>query len=323
MNICLYPGGINHLKMGGIKTAYENKIYILTHQHISYTLHPRKGIFDILHLEFPSPQSVWYALRAQKQKKKIVMSTHVTVEDYKNTFRFSNYTTSLIEAYLKKVYSCADLLIAPSTYTKSLIRKYGIDCPIEVISNGIHPSYLHGKKHENNKTNNHPVIGTAGYVTKRKGIQTFCHIADHCPTWDFKWAGSFHQDLLYDVNEIATPINVEFLGYVENIKDTYQQYDAFLFPSYEENQGIVLLEAASFGLPLIVRDLPVYSEWLVHGENCLKCSSDDEFIESLRKLFSQPDLYEKLQKNARLLAEQNSLEYIGNHLIQCYKKLLE
>ena len=37
---------------------------------------------------------------------------------------------------------------------------------------------------------------------------------------------------------------------------------AFLFMTYEENEGIVVLEALSAQLPLIVRDIPVYNKWL-------------------------------------------------------------
>ena len=322
MKICLYPGGIEHFKMGGIKTAFENKKQAFMINGVEYCCHPLVDSFDILQLECPSPQSAFYALWAQKNDKKIVMSTHVTVEDYKETFIFSKATSSFLQNYLKWYYSLADMLIAPSEYTKELIVGYGVDRPITVISNGLHPSFLDNVSSKNIKKNAKPVVGTAGFVTKRKGVITFCNVAKGFPECEFKWAGSVHENLLFDVHSMKKPDNVVFLGYVDDIKNAYASYDYFLFPSFEENQGIVLLEAASFGLPLIVRDLPVYDGWLFDGDNCLKCANDPEFIEKLDLLLHDDVLRDKLSRNALCLAEHNNLKNIGKQILTCYTDLL-
>lgn len=322
MKICLYPGGIEYFKMGGIKTAYENKKQALSLHNVDYSSHPLHKKFDILQLECPSPNSAFYALCARKKNKKIVMGTHVTVEDYKETFTFSKTTSSFLKRYLKWYYSLADLLIAPSEYTKQLVINYGVKKPIKVISNGLHPSFpIHPLRKSLGK-NKKPVIGTAGYVTKRKGVLTFCHLAKQYPEYDFKWVGAMNKGLLFDVSSMRKLDNVEFLGYVKDIKKAYASFDVFLFPSYEENQGIVLLEAASFGLPLIVRDLPVYSGWLVHGENCLKCKDDSEFANNLKSVLIDKSLKQKLCKNSQILAEVNDLKHIGKQLISSYDSLL-
>ena len=146
MKICLYPSIIKLMKMGGIKTSYENKKQALSLHGIDYVCHPLIKSYDILHLECPSPQSAFYALWGHKHHKKIVISTHVTSEDYKNTYTFSKTTVHFIKKYLKWYYSLADLLIAPSDYTKNLIIDYGVEKPIEVVSNGLHPCFLTGSK---------------------------------------------------------------------------------------------------------------------------------------------------------------------------------
>ncbi len=323
MKICLYPGGIEHFKMGGIKTAYVNKRLALELNTVDYTVRPFHGSFDILQLECPTPQSVFYALWARKNKKKIVMGTHITAEDYMETFTFSKMTSSFLKRYLKWYYSLADVLISPSEYTKDLILGYGIKKPIYVLSNGVDPSFLNQSLGQNQEKNEKPVVGTVGFVTKRKGVCTFSYVAEQCPTYHFTWAGAMHGGLLFDVTSMRTPKNVTFLGYVEDIKKVYASFDVFLFPSYEENQGIVLLEAASFGLPLIIRDLPVYSGWLVDGENCLKCKDDSQFVEQLKRVLSDVSLRKKLGKNARKLAEDHNLKHIGKQLLSYYEKLLE
>jgi 1,2-diacylglycerol-3-alpha-glucose alpha-1,2-glucosyltransferase len=323
MKICLYPGGIDHLRMGGIKTAFENKKKAFELLGIPYSFHPFSEPFDILQLECPSPQSAMYALWAKKNDKYVVMSTHVTVEDYKETFAFSKATSSFLESYLRWYYSHADLLIAPSEYTKKLVQGYGVERPIKVISNGLHPSFLNDSTSKKINKKDKPVIGAAGFVTKRKGVLTFCDVARDFPGCVFNWAGSVHDNLLFDIQSMEIPDNVRFLGFVKDIKEVYTSFDYFLFPSYEENQGIVLLEAASFGLPLIVRDLPVYSGWLIDGQNCLKCKSDQDFKEKLRILLKDDTLKMKLSKNARVLAEANDLQIIGKQIVACYDVLLQ
>jgi len=321
MKICLYPGGIDYFKMGGIKTAYENKKQALGFHNIDWSDHPLKAPFDILQLEFPGPLSAFYALWARKKNKKVVMSTHVTVEDFRDTFTFSKTLVSFLKKYLRWYYSLAVVLLSPSEYTKQLVRSYGVMKPIKVLSNGLHPSFLIHSHHKVLDELIAPVIGTAGFVTKRKGVVTFCNVARACPNCQFKWAGSMNDTLLFDVGSIKKPDNVVFLGYVQDIKEAYASFDVFLFPSYEENQGIVLLEAASFGLPLIIRDLPVYSGWLKHGDNCLKCKSDDEFVRNLNLVLVDKTLREKLCENALLLAKSNGLQSIGMQLTEIYQHL--
>lgn len=45
--------------------------------------------------------------------------------------------------------------------------------------------------------------------------------------------------------------------------------DALCLPSEDESQPLVLLEAAHFGVPIVISDLPVYRGTWVHGKNCL------------------------------------------------------
>lgn len=48
----------------------------------------------------------------------------------------------------------------------------------------------------------------------------------------------------------------------EDVIGTYQNADALLFPSYIETIGLPLIEAAAFGMPIIVSDLPYAREVL-------------------------------------------------------------
>ncbi|WP_206076315.1 glycosyltransferase [Marinitoga lauensis] len=72
--------------------------------------------------------------------------------------------------------------------------------------------------------------------------------------------------------------NLKFPGFVsdEMLISAFCEANIFLFPSYEENEGIVVLEALSSKTPLIIRNIPVYKNWLSHKENCLKSQTIED-----------------------------------------------
>lgn len=58
--------------------------------------------------------------------------------------------------------------------------------------------------------------------------------------------------------------DIKFLGQIsyEMVAELYSKVDALVFPSYMESYGLPLLEAASFGIPIIASDLPYAREVL-------------------------------------------------------------
>jgi glycosyltransferase involved in cell wall biosynthesis len=49
----------------------------------------------------------------------------------------------------------------------------------------------------------------------------------------------------------------------------YRAADVLAFPSTREGFGLVVLEAAAAGLPVVVSDLPVFAEFLEDGRDCM------------------------------------------------------
>ena len=97
--------------------------------------------------------------------------------------------------------------------------------------------------------------------------------------------------------------------------------DIFIFPSYEENEGMVILEAAAIGLPIVVRDILAYKGWLEHGENCLKAKSNEEFKRYIEMLLEDKNMRLKLGHGAKILAENKSIEALSKKVMDIYAKL--
>jgi len=113
---------------------------------------------------------------------------------------------------------------------------------------------------------NRPVILTSGQIQPRKGIDEFIHTANAMPDADFIWVGGFlfgalsaDRTRLRHLIESA-PENVIFTGQKPrtSVLEYYAAADIFVSFSNQETFGLAILEAAAVGLPLVLRNLPVY-----------------------------------------------------------------
>lgn len=317
MRVCNYLEG-SEIIGGGLKTSWNQQIKALRMQGLDVTISP-KDDFDILHLQFFGPKSFVAMKKAKANGKPVIIHAHTTKEDIRNSFLGSNLISPLIGKYLKYYYNKADLVLTPSEYSKNRLENYPVTRPIRTITNGVDTEkFSPGKLREDVRK-----IIAVGYVLKRKDPKTFVEVARSFPERDFIWYGKVYKSALTGVNMENLPPNVTFTGYFKNIAEAYSSGDIFLFPSKEENQGIVILEAAACGLPIIVRDIPTYRGWLRDGENCLKCKSKNEFKSKLEMLIENGELRRELSRKSLKLAKEHSLKRVGEKLESIYEKLLE
>ena len=161
-----------------------------------------------------------------------------------------------------------------------------------------------------------------GLVIPRKGTGTFLMLAKQYPQYQFAWFGKIYSAILTEALPKDLPSNAQFPGYVQDSNAAFNALDIFVFPSYEENQGMVLLEAAAVGLPIIVRDLPAYNPWLIDGVNCLKAKNDEEFKTCLERVIADEFLRRRLCAGAESLARQEDIKTLNRELMGIYEKLL-
>ena len=93
--------------------------------------------------------------------------------------------------------------------------------------------------------------------------------------------------------------------------------------TYEENEGIVVLEALSSKLPVVVRDIPVYENWLEDGKNCFKARNNEEFYEKIVNIAEDKvENLNEIVENAYKLAEERDLKNIGKKYRDYYEYIL-
>ena len=346
---------LNHLELesrlhrSGIGTAVDQQRAALAETDVAVVTSPWAGggpagaagralagdrpvaAFDVAHCNMIGPGTVAVARYARRTGTPLVLHSHVTAEDFAESFRGSTHLAGPLRRYLRWFYSQADLVLCPSEYTKRTVESYPVDAPVRPISNGVDLDSLAG--HERFRAEYRDrfdlegmVVFAVGNVFERKGLTTFCRLAQETD-YEFAWFGP------YDTGPQASgtvrrwtqnpPENVTFTGWVEDKRAAFGAGDVYLFPTKAENQGIAVLEAMACGKAVVLRDIPVFGEFYTHGEDCLKCSTRAEFRAALAELAERPDLRARLGEKARETAEGHGLDRVGAELSAVYRDLLD
>ncbi|WP_336342589.1 glycosyltransferase family 4 protein [Halalkalicoccus ordinarius] len=308
---------------GGIRESVRNQRKMLAELDIEYAQTPRLDA-DVLHLNLMGPRSIYYAKRARRRGIPVVIHTHVTAEDFGDSFRFTNVLSKPLRPYLEAAYELGDVLVCPSEYNRRLIETY-VETETTVITNGVDREKLEGfetlrSEYLRRYDLTPPVVFLVGHVIKRKGLRTFVETARRMPGLDFAWFGPLDRSLKGRSTRRLierSPENCTFTGYVDDIRGAYAAGDVFFFPTHEENEGIALLEAMSAGKPVLVRDIETFS-WLEDGHDCLK--SDGPFEEDLERL-NDPKLRERLGENAIRTSEAFTLPNTARRLRTLYEEV--
>lgn len=332
MKVLLYFEKEKALRQSGIGRALRHQKQALESNGVEYTLNP-KDSFDIAHINTNFFESYRLLKKCKKKGIKVIVHGHSTFEDFRNSFRLWKAIEPIFDHLIIRMYRKADAIITPTPYSKHLIENYkGVKCPVYALSNGINLNdyeYSEEKvkkfrEYFNLKENDKVVIGV-GLFFERKGILDFFEIARKMPDVKFIWFG--HLDRILTQIKILKaiknrPSNVIMPGYIDGdiIKGAFSNANLVLFPTKEETEGIVVLEALASKTPVLVRDIPVFDPWLVDGKNCLKAKNNNEFIAQINYALNN-DLSNIVNEGYKTIKER-SIDSVGKELVDIYKKVL-
>src|SRR3990167_3119873 len=82
---------------------------------------------------------------------------------------------------------------------------------------------------------------------------------------------------------------VTFYGFADP-KPFFEQSDIFLYWSKHDNTPIAVLEAMSYGLPVVANNVGAMTELVTHKETGLIANTPDEFTAYVNELFDHPEL---------------------------------
>lgn len=330
MKVLLYTEFEKQLEKSGLGKAIRHQICALERNGIPYTTDPHED-YDIVHINFYGLGSYRMAKAARRKGKKVVYHAHSTEEDFRNSFRGSNFFAPFFKWWICRCYRLGDHIITPTPYSKRILESYGLS-GISAISNGIDTDFF--KKNEADgrafrekygySATDKVVMGIGLYL-ERKGILDFVQFAKDMPDVKFIWFGYTAPHLIpAEIREaVSTELpNLCFAGYVEPtvIRAALSGADLYVFPTHEETEGIPIMEACACRQRAIVRDIPVFDGWLTDGVNVYKAKDNAAFETKIREVLDGrlPDLTDAAYE----VALNCDAEKVGRELIDVYETVM-
>lgn len=312
------------------KLVHRNGLWIATSAAKEVPAELKAFCPDVIHLQTQGP----IGLAAQHYAKTHNIAQVTTSHNYPDTTGTGNLSGPLkkpvdavVKKYLASFVKNSEAATAPSEVAvadlipdKRAFRKI----PVRAISNGVDlsnftpgkaPRSLYQKYHIPEKS---PVVLYVGRIDPEKSIdivlRAFAKISQKLPHARFVLVGdgTDRENLAILAADLGISDKVIFTGRVfpPELFDLYKVGTVFATASEVETQGIVLIEAAATGLPLIAVDKCAAPEACQDGRNGLLCRSGDidGIAHALRRILTNSVLRKKLAQGSLEVARENDLK---------------
>ncbi|MFT6069516.1 MAG: glycosyltransferase involved in cell wall biosynthesis [Bacteriovoracaceae bacterium] len=153
------------------------------------------------------------------------------------------------------------------------------------------------------------IISFVGRIVKEKGIEellrSFSRLKERGLNIGLLLIGSFEEELDPISNECKEVIQkyeeIVHAGYLSYPEELLAYSSVLCLPSYREGFPMVVLEAASLGIPSIVSEIPGNIDTVVNNETGLwfELGNDKNIDSAIEKLYLNPNLCESFGAKAR------------------------
>lgn len=192
-------------------------------------------------------------------------------------------------------------IIGVSQYDVNMMKKEGINNKVVRIYNGVTDHYL-DKVNKNSdpltlkleqlKTRYTKIVMCISRISKQKKFDLFLAIARQMPEYAFVWVGN--KQPMENL-----PSNVFCLGETHSAHYCLRYADLFLLPSNYEGLPMSLLEALSFGVPVVASAVGGITE-ILNGQNGYAVENNvDDFTEKIKIVLSDKDTQKTMSEYAR------------------------
>lgn len=287
--------------------------------------------FDLIHVHF-APNAIGIA---EMIDKRLINNSKLIV-----SFHGYDIVPKLIEDYKKKYYYLiknSHSFIANSEYTKGLVDKLGIPNKTKVIPVSLDTSIFCKTKNKSENDSKFRIL-FCGRLIKLKGPELLIEIIDELVNIGKQTNiellvigdGECLPILETKIDDFKLNDFIKLLGNKrqEEIKDLMEISDVLIQPGItdpysgrEETQGLVIQEAQSMQLPVIVSDVGGMKYGLIDGVTgfVVKQKNVSEFVEKLTFFIQNPEITKEMGiKGRQFVVENFDSEILGKKLLNLY-----
>lgn len=229
--------------------------------------------------------------------------------------------------YQKKILLKSDLIHCASKNEESNLLKLDNNFKTAVLPYGIQNSFI--KKNNYKKEIKKKAIFFSR-IHPKKGVENLIKAwnATNNKNWTLDIMGPYdNEKYLHRLKKLAfNNKNIFFLKPIYNDnkkKILFDKYDFLILPTYNENFGMVILEALARGLPVLTnynapwRDIKIFNAGWFIGENY------EDLLSCLKKIFkTNIKTFRKKSFNAITVAKNYSWNRLAKDYVNIYKKVL-
>ncbi len=284
--------------------------------------------FDIIHVHHPFHIGKSALHYAKKLGIPCVFTYNTLYKEFIDIY--AGFLPIFVRNFIEKIYitdfmkECS-VILAPSSSLQQILKKTLPSVHIEHIPTGVY--FDEGIRKKNilkNIPKNKKIILSVSRFSPEKNIPTVLRAVSQLPG-DFYLVlvGSGpHETLLKKyASDYGIKNRIIFTGKIPHtyLSGYYRAADVFVFPSLYETQGITLLEAAYFGLPVVAVDSPVSREWTYPDFRILTDNTADSLKNGIMQAVK---LDKKKAMKTKTWVRQFSMKNSAQKLIKLYEKTI-
>lgn len=331
-----FPGHHDPEGMHGVVRIPSMVNPALPRQRLAFPSRRRlPGPFELIHTHTPGALGFWGARLARRWEVPHLTTFHTHLEHY------AHYVPGLstlerhagvLSRIVRRFYSAADLVIAPTEASRLALAGYGVHRPSVVLPTGIDGSLL----------GDAPAIASPWPAGKRRllsvgrlGHEKRLDVVlralaavrqQHDAHLLVLGEGPQEAELRALAASLGLSEHVTFFGPVAlaAIGAYYRSSELFLFASDTETQGLVLAEAQTMGVPVVAVGAGGTLDGVDHGRSGFLVEPGDfrALAAQASRLLGDPDLHASLSGGARQFARRFSASKMAEQMLDVYLQAL-
>jgi len=327
----------NVIRFESFKLAFQPEYNICLPFSIGFVKNFFRDKLDIVHAQTPFSLGLLAFYYAFTKRKPLVHTYHTLYPEYAKAYIFKGrlMPMRLIEKITAAFCNRCELNIAPSIKIKKLMTKYGVKTPIEVLPTGININDF--KKVSSDFRQRFKIKDSAkvlifvGRFGSEKNIEFLIRsmkiIAEKDADAVLVLVGGGPQEKKLRVltKKLKLIDKVIFTGYLNKAEviQAYSASDLFVFASKTETQGMVILEAAACGLPIVAVKDEAFSNILLNGKNGYFTEEKEaDFAGAVLKILKNKAGYNRMSDKSIEISKDFTIEKMTNKLLNLYYNLI-
>lgn len=287
----------------------------------------KKNNIDVIHAQYPRENYIALLSKLFYRKTKVVFTNHIILEDVGFVRKVLN----------KMITRFNDSIICVCNHGKKLLSHNGYPHKkIQVIYNGVDTGNIKEPDIDLRQTlgidPNAFVICTAARFTHEKGIDFLIDSAKELEgmtsnkvAFLIAGDGELFPQIKRRIKDKNLESKVHLLGYRSDLYNVYAASDLFVCPSRTEALSFALLEAMSYGLPLVATDVGGNSDVINENSNCGLLVTPGNTLalsSAIMQLYEDKPLYENYKQGAlACVKDKFSLDITARKTLDIYKNI--